>query len=231
MRYVVRTLNTHRTNRRSLIVLFAFVSLLAAIFGIMSGAAQAPPKEEREVEDRIPKHLPIKVKIKNEPKVKDLSNDRWLGDLEIEVKNTGDKPIYFLRLGLVFVDVKKDSGDEIGYSLVYGRGNLMDISSQIEPEDTPIPPGGVYVFKLNESYVKGWNWYRNKVEKKPHPKKVAIIFSAINFGDGTGFTGTDASPVPEKKSPSGGEGLHARLRRGGAKFTRGFAPPLLRLSL
>jgi hypothetical protein len=36
------------------------------------------------------------------------------------------------------------------------------------------------------------------VEKKPHPKKVAIIFSAMNFGDGTGFAGSDGTPIPEK---------------------------------
>jgi hypothetical protein len=39
-------------NRRSLITLAVFVSLLAALFWIMSGAAQTPAKEEREVEDR-----------------------------------------------------------------------------------------------------------------------------------------------------------------------------------
>lgn len=197
--------NARRVNRRSLIAFALLLSSLAAALGIISGAAQSPAREEREVEDRIPKHLPIKVKVKNEAKVKDLKNEEWLRDLEIEVTNTGQKPIYFLRLGVVFVDVKKDSGDEIGYSLVYGRGDLIDIGNQVGPEDTPIPPGGTYAFKLNESYVKGWNWYRTKVEKKPHPKKLAVMFSAINFGDGTGFTGTDGSAIPEKKSSSGNE--------------------------
>src|SRR4051812_10480391 len=76
-REAVKNLDAHRKNRRSLIALVMFASLLAAVFGIMSGAAQSPAKEEREVEDRVPKHLPIKVKVKKEKeeKVKDLSND------------------------------------------------------------------------------------------------------------------------------------------------------------
>ena len=185
---------------RYFVPILAALMILLVVCGFAASRAQTPQREEREVEGRIPAHLPIKVKVKNPEKVKDLKNDGWLGDLEIEVKNTGDKPIYFLRLGLIFVDVRKDSGNEIGYSLVYGRGELINIENRPEEGDIPLPPGGTHVFKLNESYVKGWNWYRTKVEKKPHPKKVAIIFSTINFGDGTGFVGTDGGPIPEKSS-------------------------------
>lgn len=188
-----------RHNLVPLAIIFLFS--LVAVCGFVASRAQSEAKEEREVEDKTPKHLPVKVRVKNPEKVKDLKNENWLGEAEIEVKNVGDKPIYFLRLGLIFVDVKKDSGDEIGYSLVYGRGQLIDIDKRPEPTDVPIPPGGTHVFKLHESYVKGWNWYRTRVEKKPHPKKVAIIFSTINFGDGTGFVSTDGTPIPEKPSP------------------------------
>lgn len=176
---------------------------LVVIYGFAASMAQSPAKEEREIEDRIPVHVPIKVKVNNLVKVKDLKNDNWLGDLEIEVKNIGDKPIYFLRLGLTFVDVKTDSGNEIGYSLVYGRAELIDIDQRAEPEDVPILPGDIHVFKLHESYVKGWNWYRTRVEKKPHPKKIAIIFDTINFGDGTGYVTSGGLPVLEKQSSYG----------------------------
>jgi hypothetical protein len=135
-------------------------------------------------------------------KVKDLKNEGWLGDLEIEAENTGNKPIYFLRLGLIFADVREDSGNEIGYSLVYGRGQLIDIGNRAEDGDISILPGGTYVFKLHDSYVKGWDWYRTKVEKKPQPKKITIVFGTLNFGDGTGFVGADGTPVPEKQSPA-----------------------------
>ena len=51
----------------------------------------AQSTEERELEDKIPKHLPIKVKIKKEKEkaFKDLKNEKWLRDFELEITNTG----------------------------------------------------------------------------------------------------------------------------------------------
>lgn len=172
----------------------------AAFLPTKQEIAAAQEVEEREVEDRIPAHLPIKVKVKNPEKVKDLKNDKWLGDMEVEVRNTGERPIYFLRIMVSFVDVKKDSGDGIGYSLVYGRMALIDVGNRAEPEDVPLLPGETHAFKLDEEYVKGWNWHRTKVEIKPHPKKIAVRFSVLSFGDGTGFVRSDGVPVPNKKS-------------------------------
>ena len=61
-----------------------FVSLLAALFGLASGVAQSPEKEERKVEDRVAKHLPVKLKVKNEQALKDLKNKKWARELEVE---------------------------------------------------------------------------------------------------------------------------------------------------
>jgi predicted membrane protein len=77
-------------------------ALLAALItlcgtALMSGTAQSV-KEERKVEDKIPAHLPIKVKVKNPDKALDLKNEKWLGDLEIEVTNRGSKPMGLMKL-------------------------------------------------------------------------------------------------------------------------------------
>ena len=200
----MKTLGAHLRRHRVFFttILVLSLPLLASIFGGLSSTAQAPPKEEREIEDRIPKHLPIKVKVKKEKeeKVKDLSNDNWLGDLEIEVKNTGTKPIYFLDLFVVFVDVRKDSGDELGVPFQYGWSQLLDINKRPRPDDVPIAPGETYVFKLDHDFVVGWDWYRNHVEKKPHPKKIAIVFGHMSFGDGTGYATTGGLPIPNTTS-------------------------------
>jgi hypothetical protein len=199
----VRTLNTHRTNRRSLIVLFAFVSLLAAIFGIMSGAAQAPPKEEREVEDRIPKHLPIKVKVKNEPKVKDLNNDDWLRDIEVEVTNTSNKPIYFMEISLHLLNVLTDSQKDTGYNLYYGRPELIDFGEAVRPDDVPLKPGETVTLKVPdiENEMVSWKHFRKEGTFR-NPKKMYFKFILMNFGDGTGFFGPDGGPIPEKRERS-----------------------------
>jgi hypothetical protein len=174
-------------NRLSFLPLVVLLPLLLA--HSLRPVVGAPP-QERELEDRIPKHLPIKIKVKN------LNNEKWLRDLEIEVKNTGDKPIYFLKISLFFIDVKRESGDQIGYPLVYGRTALVDVGNRAMPDDVPINPGDIYVFKIHDSHVKGWNFYKSK-SHKPEPKRVGLRFDALNFGDGTGFVTSGGLPVPE----------------------------------
>jgi hypothetical protein len=64
----------------------------------MSSVAQSPQdgtaatsSEERELDNTVPKHLPIKVQIKKEKEkaFKDLKNEKWVRDFELEITNTG----------------------------------------------------------------------------------------------------------------------------------------------
>jgi hypothetical protein len=71
--------------------IITLLALLVIACGVISSTAQSPEKEERKIETRIPAHLPIKVKFKYDEKLKDLKNEDWLGDLEVEVTNTGDE--------------------------------------------------------------------------------------------------------------------------------------------
>jgi hypothetical protein len=159
---------------------------------------------EREFENTVPKHLPIKVKIKKEKEkaFKDLTNEKWARDLEIEVTNTGDKPIYFLSMTLVLPEIIGASGYKSGFTLHYGRTQLGDLVNKAEPDDIPINPGEVYIFKIAEAHVLGWDSFRRK-ENKPQPKKVILHFQLLSFGDGTGFlggSGISFPPAPDGKS-------------------------------
>ena len=169
--------------------------------GVRLSTAQSPTKEEREIEDKIPKHLPLKVKIKNVEKVKDLKNDNWGRDVEIEVQNIGDKPIYYLRLSLYFVDIKPEAADLYGWPLRYGRPDLIDIDNLATPDDVPIQPGGTYIFKVPDGMVTGWGKYRAS-HNLSHPKKIGLQFEVLSYGDGTGFSGTGGVPVPRPPGSS-----------------------------
>jgi len=136
----------------------------------------------------IPAHLPIKVKVNNG------ESENWEDGFSVEVTNTSAKPIYFLELYLVMPDVKSAKGNQTGFSLRYGRGALIDFSTPLETGDVPIQPGETYTFKLPESSVKGWKGFKAKNNIKP--KRLHLIFAQINYGDGTGFNGTDGMPVP-----------------------------------
>jgi hypothetical protein len=181
------------------VLLVAFVAVCAV--GIVSSAAQSTQMEERELDDKIPKHLPIKVKVKN------LNSEKWTRDIEIEITNTGVKPIYYLRLGLLFVDVKGESGNDLSFTFRYGRPELYVIENRANPEDIPIQPGETYVIRSPQGLVAGWEKFRAKY-KKSHPKKLAIEFHALNYGDGTGFETLGGLPVLQpraSKSSCGGQ--------------------------
>jgi hypothetical protein len=168
------------------LLLFALVSAV----GLVSGTAQSA-QEERELEDRIPKHLPIQVKVKN------LNARKWTSEIEVEVKNTGDKPIYFLMFSIFFVDVKMENGDDIGFPLVYGRPELYSIDNRAATEDVPIRPGETHVFKAPGPLAEGWEKFRAKRDMA-HPKKIGLRFRALNHGDGTGFRTTGGIPAPKR---------------------------------
>src|ERR1044071_3844196 len=112
--------------------------------------SQASPQEEREFKDEIPKHLPIKFKLKaeKEKKFKYLGNPEWYRDFELEVTNTSDKPIYFLELWLVYPEINSGNGAPVGIPLRYGRMHFIEHNTRPLPTDVPIQPGESYVFTI-----------------------------------------------------------------------------------
>lgn len=172
--------------------------LLVAVSGFVTSNAQSPSAEEREVVEKIPKHLPIKVKIKKPEKLKDAKNEDWLGEVEVEVTNTGAKPIYYLHISVYMPDVFAPSGHNYGYGLTYGRAKLISLDEPVLPDDVPIQSGETVILKVPADEAEGWKRGRMRGEVT-NPKRLEFIFDALNFGDGTGFVGSDGRPLPEKK--------------------------------
>ena len=160
----------------------------------------ASPQEEREFEDEIPKHVPLKFKLKaeKEKKFKDLGNHGWYRDFELEVTNTSSKPIYYLEIWLVYPEIESGIGAPLGVPLRYGRMNFIYQQTLPLQTDVPIQAGETYVFTIPEKARIGWEEHK-LAYKIPDPKKVVLKFVQLSFGDGTGFDGTDAKPYPYKK--------------------------------
>src|ERR1051325_1186394 len=76
-------------------------------------------QSQRELRTGTPKHIPLKIKAKN------VTNEKWANDLEIEITNTSDKPIYFLSFSLRLQGIKAPDGLEFGFWLHYGRPQLI----------------------------------------------------------------------------------------------------------
>lgn len=190
------------TSKRLLLLFLLCLAVLFLIKGMLAPSI-AQSTKEREFEDKIPKHLPIKVKLKPEKEkaFKDLKNEKWVRDFELEVTNTGAKPIYFFAILLEVPELISESGRRLGYPLIYGRHELASFTAKLLSEDIPLEPGRSYTFKLPDRWVKGLEAMQTRV-KKPILKQVQIRFQVINFGDGTGFMGMDGVSVPQPKNSS-----------------------------
>ncbi len=183
-----------------IIVLF---TLLVVGFGLSSGTAQSgqdgaaeSASDERKFENNIPAHVPIKVKLKNEQSFKKKDNKNWARELEIEVKNTGTKPIYFMYMIVDMPDVRGENGHSYAFQLHYGRKELMNLDTAVLPDDVPIRPGESVTLKPYESRVVGYEALRRS-KNKDDPKKVRFDMQIVNFGDGTGLHGVTGTPAPK----------------------------------
>jgi hypothetical protein len=173
--------------------------------------SQTYPKLERQVENNIPKHVPIKVKLKaaKEEKFKDLNNPEWVRDFELEVTNTADKPIYFLEIWLMLPNVKSENNNQTAFSLRYGRIDFIHFNIRPIATDIPIQPGETISLSIGPEWQQGWREDKAR-RNSPDPKRVKLELVQLSFGDGTGFDG-GGEPYPYKREQSSGSGRSSRL--------------------
>ena len=175
----------------------------------------------RLFENRIPEHLPIKVKIKleKEKKFRDLENDNWARELELEVKNIGDKPIYFLWFHLLVPEAKIADSYQ-GFTIMYGRMELADLKNRPTADDVPINPGETKVLTIEDVGVRGWDQARSE-GLVPRIHGVRLILQYLSFGDGTGFFGKTGTPRPKPNGESNSTAcLPPTDRYGGSALVR-----------
>jgi hypothetical protein len=195
------------------------LAIVVVGFGLSSGTAQTGQdaaaetgSDERKFINTVPAHVPIKVKLKNEQSFKKKENKNWARELEIEVKNTGSKPIYYIYVIIELPDVVFGDGIPLGFRVKYGRPELAFLETPLEPADVPILPGESVTLKLHKGQVQGYEERRDK-DKREDAKKVEFHMQIINFGDGTGFRSTQGNPdkavkkssaTPRQKAKPGG---------------------------
>jgi hypothetical protein len=156
MRNLMQPQKTPAALRKRLFLFFIMFLACVLLMTGMFSLSVAQSTEERELEDKIPKHLPIKVKIKKEKEkaFKDLKNEKWTRDFQLEITNTGNKPIYFLSLWISLPEITAPDGRNIGFSIRYGRGQLIDIETKPAADDVPIKPKETYVFSFSDIVVE-----------------------------------------------------------------------------
>jgi hypothetical protein len=127
--------------------------------------------QERVIEDKLPKHVPIHIKMKREKEsaFKDLQNEKWLGDFELEVTNTSSKPIYFLEIWLLLPDFINGDGRPDGFTLRCGRMEFIHFDTLALPTDVPIKPGETYTLKIPDDERRRWEQHKSERQcAQPH---------------------------------------------------------------
>lgn len=199
-----REANAPLTRQLFLLALCLVFLLAAGNFG--AGLTQSP--KERKVKTRTFHGMPLKVKeVRNLQK----GEDEWFRDLEIEVENISDRPIYFISLMIEFPNIPAPppqmrpdgitpARTTTGFGLTYGAWRLLDVSRLATPEDVPLEPGETYVFKIPDSRVLGLEHIK-RTESLPHDAtdKLDLEFDTISFGDGTGYIAGEKRVYPKKK--------------------------------
>jgi len=196
-------MNTSANNANPLAQTLAAALVLSVVGFLILGSclsSSSAALQERIFENKIPAHIPIKIKIKKEKEepFKNLRNEKWLREFELELTNTGDKPIYFVYITMG-TNVKVDNGLEMVYPLTYGRAELGDIVTKATSDDVPIKPGETIHLKIGEVPL----WERGVREKRwPESTKFTAEIQELSFGDGTGYFGTELYP-PAGRPESG----------------------------
>lgn len=181
--------------------LFLFAITLTFILFNAPLTVRAQSESKRQLDDRVPAHLPIKIKIKkeNEEGFQDLNNVHWPSDFQVEVTNTGDRPIYSLSLVWMLTEVNAPDGNPYGASMNYGRTEFMTVLNETpKPDDVCIKPGETHVFKLSKPTADGLESFAREYGLPPL-KNVMVWFYFLSFGDGTGWEGPQGRSFVRKK--------------------------------
>jgi hypothetical protein len=194
-------MNTSANNPNALAKTLA-ATLVLSVVGFLAMASRLTSSsaalQERIFENKIPAQIPIKIKVRKEKEesFKDLKNQKWLSQFELEVTNTGDKPIHFLYIMLGTNVKDKADSLEIMFPLSYGRPELGSIVTKATSDDVPIKPGEAIYLSLGEVPA----WEKAVREKRwPDSNKFTASVEVLSFGDGTGYFGTKPYPPPDSK--------------------------------
>jgi hypothetical protein len=188
-----------KLTRAQLIVLATLFGVSAIAVGRQMPHATAqnklavePTVPERKLKYEVPAHIPLKLEVRN------VEKEHWMREMEVEVTNTGDKPIYFLEFIVELPEVISPLGNITGYTLTYGSFEIMDFSTRPRVEDEPIQPGKSYTFKFPAKWAADWEWGKEK-EGLADPQQLLLVFHRLNYGDGTGFLGRHGTPLPSNR--------------------------------
>jgi len=171
-------------------------AVFALLFSTLAPVRSTSAQQRRRVfESKLSKQIPLKVRIKKDKEAAALDprNKNWFRDIEIEVTNTSNKPIYYLGLNIV-TDVRNEDMLPMVFPLRWGRPELADVKVKPGPNDIHIKPNATQVLTfpthivslLDENDKHEWEAWRAK-HNNSDPMKLEVAIESLIFGDGSGI--------------------------------------------
>jgi hypothetical protein len=146
--------------------------------------SQNQEEEPREIRQVRKDHPALRIKA-----IRNHKKKTWLRDMEIEVTNVANKPVYYILIGMEFPDIKP-GGVPIGENLIFGNHKLISFGERPQPDDPFLKPGENYVFKLSEDRWKVMEEYLS-YQPSESALKIDLEIEEIRFDDGSGFFNGD----------------------------------------
>src|SRR5262249_12541848 len=105
-------------------------------------SAQGPEatQHERKLKIKGLKDMPLEIRA-----IKNLESENWVNELEIEVKNLGNKPIYFIYGHISFPD-DRIADQEVAVPFTFGKAENVEIKRLADVNDPHLNPQEVFVY-------------------------------------------------------------------------------------
>jgi hypothetical protein len=187
------------SSRKPLLKLLPLPLIVFAIVGTgttstINRSASSQEPEVRQIQIKRNINHPVAIK-----EIRNAQSDHFLRDVEIEIKNITNKPIYYVCLYIQFPNIKVESRGYYAFSLHYGDTRFDRVAELASPQDQPIPPGGTITLTVPSDIWEGFEWYKNEKNLPPAATNtVEIRLEEVSFGDGTGYD--YGKPYPRTRS-------------------------------
>jgi hypothetical protein len=167
--------------------------LLPVLVVLVMAVAGATPTTSRPTAFQAPEVRQIKITRKNDhpvaiKQIRNAQSPRFLQDVEIEIQNVSNKPIYYVHLYIRFPDIEVKPKTHYAFSLYYGDPRLEQSGELAGPLDKPLLAGATYTLRVPANVSAGFEGYKAKEHLPPAAiNKVEIRVEEVSFGDGTKY--------------------------------------------
>lgn len=190
--------------RRGLLLSLPLLLLTVGTISFLT-TAQSPDKERKLTQKHF-ENMPVAIH-----QVRNLNKgESWFSDLEIEVKNVSEKPIYFISVYMEFPDIpapvpqpREDgriaAGASTGFPLTYGDSELIDVARLASPDDVPLQLGETYILRVPKERLEGLASMKRRIGFSDEATKhIIIALDTVSFGDGSGYIAGRKVAYPKK---------------------------------